>query len=116
MGNSNFDVALADQLGDVCSILCQLDKIHDRYHNMGSPLVRSPFWNCLALSSIPSDPDFIMEPIEPPNNFVESSVGKFFYHINIYSHNNGIFRWFLLKRHLSLNFSHPRNATANTCS
>ena len=77
MGNSSFDLALADQLGDVCSLLCQLDKVYDRYHNMGSPLVRSPFWNYLAISETNSGADIVMEPIEPPNNFIESSVGEF---------------------------------------
>ena len=78
MGNSSFDFALADQLGDVCSLLCQLDKVHDRYHNMGSPLVRSPFCNYLAISTEPLQAESVMDPIEPPNNFVESSVGMYY--------------------------------------
>ena len=75
MGNSTFDNVLADQLGDVCSVLCQLDKIHDRYYNMGSQLVRSPFWHHLAISTPITDASVIMEPLEPPKYFIQSSTG-----------------------------------------
>jgi hypothetical protein len=43
---------------------------------MGSHLVRSPYWNYLAISTKPDDVNFVMDSLEPPNNFIQSSTGK----------------------------------------
>ena len=47
---------------------------------MGSAMVRSPFWNYLAIHCPIDDTDPILEPIEPPNDFVVASVGKWFFY------------------------------------
>ena len=69
-------MVLADHLGDLCQILLQLDRVHNRYHNMGSIMVRSPFWNYLAINTPVESECLIMTPIDPPNDYIESSVGK----------------------------------------
>ena len=69
-------MVLADHLGDLCQIRLQLDRVHNRYHKMGSIMVRSPFWNYLALNTAQETECLIMSPIDPPNDYIESSVGK----------------------------------------
>jgi hypothetical protein len=75
LNNVTFDDCLADNLSSMCVILCQLDKAYSRYINIGSPMVRSPFWHFMGLYSTVAFDNVVMTPLAAPNNFLESSVG-----------------------------------------
>ena len=75
--NPSFDAVLADKLGDLCSVLLQLDKIYDRYANCGELMVRMPYWTFTSVYENVSNELLLMDPINPPNDYIQSSLGKY---------------------------------------